>query len=316
MCMRDGMVSETSLQMGKMKMESKDQYVQAEVRSDFKDAAFWNASVVTDNNGKAEVKVKLPDNLTTWRATVKGITKSTEAGEQRNTVISRKDLLVRMETPRFFRQGDELVISTLVHNYLNEKKTTKITFKSENVELISSGVNSPGYSTTLRPINGSYEININKDSELRIDWKVKANNSAGTAILSAEALTNEESDAMRLEIPILPKGFRETEYTVLNVADEYKEETFTFNIPGDVDLKTAQYTFSSSPSLSGTLLKAVDELAGYPYGCVEQTMSRFLPTIIAANTFKDMNIPVKASILDEMPEMVDAGLKRSLRLSA
>ena len=37
-------------------------------------------------------------------------------------VVTRKDLIIRMEAPRFFVQTDEVVLSAIVHNYLKTKK--------------------------------------------------------------------------------------------------------------------------------------------------------------------------------------------------
>lgn len=297
-----------------MKSEMKDKsnsYVKAEVRSNFVDALIWKADIVTDKNGSAKVSFKIPDNLTTWRTTVRGVTKSTDVGQQTDKIISRKDLLVRMETPRFFREGDEMTVSTIVHNYLDEKKKTKITFAAENVRLINSEVNSKGYDSKMnKGKNGVYEIIINKNGELRIDWTVKVDNPMGEARLSAEALTNEESDALELKVPILPQGVRVTSPLVSDFNDFSKTEELSFKIPGDVDLRTARLEFNLSPSLAGTIIKALDDLVGYPYGCVEQTMSRFLPTIIVANTFKDIDAPLKSSTIEELPKMVEAGLKR------
>ena len=116
-----------------------------DVRTNFVDALIWKAHVVTDETGKAKVEFKIPDNLTTWRTTVRGITKNTDVGQKVNKFISRKDLLVRMETPRFFRQDDEVVISTIVHNYLSSAKTTKIEFTSDKLKLIGSKINSKGF---------------------------------------------------------------------------------------------------------------------------------------------------------------------------
>ncbi|MBC8144810.1 MAG: hypothetical protein H7X80_04435, partial [bacterium] len=49
---------------------------------------------------------------------------------------------------------------------------------------------------------------------------------------------------------------------------------------------------------------------GYPYGCVEQTMSRFLPTIVVANTLDQLNVPFDQGRRAELPRMVRAGLSR------
>ena len=50
------------------------------IRKDFKDTAFWQPSAMTGADGRATVKFRLPDNLTTWRATARGVTSDTKVG--------------------------------------------------------------------------------------------------------------------------------------------------------------------------------------------------------------------------------------------
>jgi hypothetical protein len=296
--------------MEKSMNTAKVDYKEAVVRSNFADAANWVPDLRTNDNGIAEVKFKMPDNLTTWRTSVKGVTIKTDVGQEINKVITRKDLLIRMETPRFFREGDEITISTIVHNYLNEQKRTKVSFKANNLTIIRSNINTPGYSTNMyNQEEGLYELTIDKNTELRIDWVVKVDIPIGEVKLNAEALTNSESDALQLKVPVIPNGIRETKSVTTEFSDK-KEEDLQFNIPKDVDLRSAKLSFTVTPTLAGTILKALDDLVGYPYGCVEQTMSRFLPTIIVANTLNELKIPLKSNTLTEMPEMVNAGLKR------
>lgn len=307
------MVNELSVADSRMKKsESKDKsaYVQADVRTNFVDALIWKAHVVTDKNGKAKVEFKIPDNLTTWRTTVRGITKQTDVGQKVNKFISRKNLLVRMETPRFFREDDEVVISTIVHNYLSSAKTTKIEFTSDKLKLVGSKINSKGFENTNFSSNRVYEIEIAANSELRIDWKCKVDFPTGEATLKASALTNEESDAMEVKVQIIPNGVKIIEPLVADYSNKTVNENLEFLIPTDVDLRSAKFSFTLNPSLAGTILKSLDDLAGYPYGCVEQTMSRFLPTIIVANTFREINVPLKSKTIEELPKYVEAGLKR------
>ena len=285
--------------------------VQPKLRKNFVDASIWKAHLVTGDNGTADVSFKMPDNLTTWRATVKGATVNTDVGQQINKVITRKNLLVRMETPRFFREGDELLISTIVHNYLKEDKRVKVEFLPGKLTLISSQINSSGYTKIKHGRNQkSFNVKVEKNSEVRIDWKVKVSYPIGQAKLIAKALTNEESDAVELKVPILPKGFKQVEPLVTDINNNSQNKDLSFKIPGNIDLRTAKLSFTVNPSLAGTMLQALDDLTGYPYGCVEQTMSRFLPTIIVANTFKQLDAPLKAKTIEELPKMVKAGLKR------
>ena len=46
----------------------------------------------------------------------------TRVGQGQTDVVTRKDLIIRMEAPRFFVQTDEVVLSAVVHNYLKTKK--------------------------------------------------------------------------------------------------------------------------------------------------------------------------------------------------
>lgn len=266
-----------------------------DVRSDFRDAIFWSPYQRTDEGGYATVYVDYPDNLTTWRITSRVITSDTRVGQNTKTVITRKDLLVRMETPRFLQQDDEVTISTMIHNYLSTDKQTKVKFTAKNVELIEGGEKT---------------ITLASNSDQRLDWKIKVTEPIGEAVLYAEAITDEESDAVEIKIPLQPKGLKVNESTIADFEDASKIEIKNVYIPEGVDIRSAGMKFSVAPSLAGTILNALDELADYPYGCVEQTMSRFLPTVVVANAYKDLNAPISAATKDELPKMVDAGLKR------
>lgn len=295
----------------KVSFEKQDkEYVEPDLRTNFQDAAYWNAHIVTDKNGTAEINIKLPDNLTTWRATVRGATVDTKVGEDTSKIIARKDLLVRLETPRFFRENDKLKISTIVHNYLNTDKVVKISLKTENIKLLKGELNQPGLSTILYDSKDDmYELTIKKNSEIRIDWNVEVTSSIGDAVITAKALTNEESDAVEIKVPILPYGMKVVDPVSFDYSDK-DFETKNINIPKNVNIDAVQFSFSVSPSLAGTILNSLDDLVGYPYGCVEQTMSRFLPALIVQNTLNQLNTKIKSETLDKLPDVINKGLER------
>lgn len=285
-------------------------YVEPDLRTNFQDAAYWNAHIVTDKNGKAEINIKLPDNLTTWRATVRGATIDTKVGEDTSKIIARKDLLVRLETPRFFRENDNLKISTIVHNYLNSDKIVKISLKTDNIKLLKGELNQPGLSTILYNLkNDMYELTIKKNSEIRIDWNVEVTSSIGDAVITAKALTDEESDAVEIKVPILPYGMKVVDPVSFDYSDK-EFETKNISIPQNVNIDAVQFSFSVSPSLAGTILNSLDDLVGYPYGCVEQTMSRFLPALIVQNTLNQLNTKIKSETLKKLPDVINKGLER------
>ena len=135
--------------------------VEPTIRKNFKDTAFWQPEVITGSDGRASVKVRLPDNLTTWRATARGVTADTKVGATNYKVVSRKDVIVRLETPRFLTQGDTVTLSGIVHNYLNRDVATQISIAVEGAQLLS-----PAKQT----------VTISKQGEHRVDWQVSAPN--------------------------------------------------------------------------------------------------------------------------------------------
>jgi uncharacterized protein YfaS (alpha-2-macroglobulin family) len=268
-------------------------FVQPTMRKNFKDMMYWSPSARTGADGTAKLDVEFPDNLTTWRITVRAVTGNTAVGQAVGRVLARKDLLVRMEVPRFITQGDELLIATTVHNYLTSEKVTKVQFSGENIAL------SDRERVITIPANG----------EQRIDWRVKTQQT-GAATLSVSALTNEESDAMQLAIPVLPRGMKIATGSVADIDAQRGSQAMQLNLPEGADPATGALSVTLSPSLASSILGSLDDLIGYPYGCVEQTMSRFLPTVVVAQTLQQLNLPFPEQKRQALPKMVNKGLTK------
>jgi uncharacterized protein YfaS (alpha-2-macroglobulin family) len=88
-------------------------------RSAFKDTAYWNPSIHTDDSGNANVTFKLPDNLTTWAVSVVAATGETKVGNTVKDILVTKDVIVRPILPNIMRIGDEIYLSSYVHNFTN-----------------------------------------------------------------------------------------------------------------------------------------------------------------------------------------------------
>ena len=267
--------------------------VQPTIRKNFKDTAFWQPDVITGADGRATVKVDLPDNLTTWRATARGVTADTKVGATKYKVVARKDVIMRLETPRFVTQGDTVTLSGIVHNYLNADKATQISLEVNGAQLQNSG---------------KQTVTIGKQGEHRIDWQISAPN-VGEIKLLAKALTDTESDAVELPLTVVPRGLHQVKNESAAFADETAEKTFSLNLPGNADARARSLRIDVAPSVAGTLFGALDYLTSYPYGCTEQTMSSFLPNVIVTQALKD----VKSSSIrnaNDLPKKVQKGLDR------
>jgi len=271
--------------------------VQPKVRKLFPDTALWLADVHTDSVGRAVAKLTFPDSLTSWRTTVRGATVDTKVGSAINNVIVRKNLMVRLAVPRFFRQGDEVTVSAIVHNYLTTTKTVQVSLDVKGLEVLSGA---------------TAQIIVPSKGEAKADWRVRAH-SVQTAVLEAKALTNEESDALEITLPIIPAGVKQTDAKsgslVSTDQKNDQEENVTVTLPGNPGQASPTLDISLNSSLAGSIFSALDYLTAYPYGCTEQTMSSFLPNVVVAKAMKDLQIHTAANTGD-LDSKIKAGMSR------
>ena len=267
--------------------------VQPKIRKAFPDTALWLADLKTDAQGHAQAKLEFPDSLTTWRATVRGITLDSKVGSAVNRVIVRKNLMVRLSVPRFFRQGDEVTVSAIVHNYLENTKTVHISMDLTGLEAIGGAAT---------------QVEVPSRGETKADWRVRVLN-VRSARLLAKALTNEESDAMELTLPVVPFGVKLADAKSGSIADLYGQSDTSVTFPAASEITSHTLDLNVTPSVAGTVLGALQYLTSYPYGCTEQTMSSFLPNIIVAKTLQDLHIEYKGD-KEELARKIQAGMDR------
>jgi len=91
------------------------------------------------------------------------------------------------------------------------------------------------------------------------------------------------------------------------------ERKIAFDIPEEVDLETAVLELKFAPSLLADLDDTLDYLVQYPHGCVEQTMSRFLPTLRVAELLEHQGIE-RPALSKNIPKYAEAGVKRLIQL--
>jgi len=263
------------------------------VRKAFPDTAYWNPNVRTGADGHARVEFNFPDALTTWRSTIRAMTDDGKAGGVVTRVLVRKNLIVRLAAPRFFRKGDETVLRVIAHNYLETAKDVTFALDVTGVDVMTGQ---------------TQKISIPAKGESYVDWRVRAK-STGNALLTAKALTNEESDALEMTLPVLPYGVKQRAAGAGVVFSGQGENQWPYKYPTGSDAGTRMLTITVAPSVAGTVFDALDYLTGYPWGCTEQTMSSFLPDLIVAQAVDKLHLkpPIDRKTLNDM---VAAGMER------
>ncbi|MCL1473136.1 alpha-2-macroglobulin family protein [Argonema antarcticum] len=98
-------------------------------RKDFQPLAYYNGSVLTDENGQAQVTFKLPDDLTTWRVMVVATDGNLRFGNGETTFITTQPLISNPVLPQFVRLGDRFDAGLSVTN--NTQQTGNLDIAGE-----------------------------------------------------------------------------------------------------------------------------------------------------------------------------------------
>jgi uncharacterized protein YfaS (alpha-2-macroglobulin family) len=250
------------------------------VRTNFRDTAFWKPNLTTDKEGIAEVSFPMPEQLTGWKIKVWALGHGTRVGEGEIEVTTKKDLLLRMQAPRFFMQKDEVVLSANVHNYLKKDKEVAVSLEVAGgpLELTGSAVQN---------------VKVAAGGEKRVDWRVKVEKD-GPTIVRMKAVTDEESDAMQMSFPSHVHGMLKMEFFSGVIPADKNSGKIILTVPVERRIEQTRLEVRFTPTLAGTMVEALPYLVEYPYGCTEQTLNRFLPTVITQRMLQRMKLDLKA----------------------
>jgi len=274
------------------------------VRKHFPDTAFWKPDLVTGADGTTKVTVTLPDTLTTWRATALAHTRDTAVGFGTAKVVSRLDFQVRLETPRFVTQRDQALISAIVHNDTDRAESVTVELQG-----VAVGTEARGGAVFQTAGPARVKGKVPAHGQRRFDWRIRALSVRPNATLRVSAQAGSGwKDTVQQTLPIVP-------YALVDRSSRSGEllpgtVTETVKVPADLLPEVSELTVSVSPSIAGAVLRSLDTLADYPYGCVEQTMSRFLPSVLVSQAWRKLNWPIPDRLKKPLPDMVAQGLLR------
>ncbi len=274
------------------------------LRKNFKDTAFWSPVLTTNEQGEASAQVTLPDNLTTWRATVIAATPATSVGQQKQQILATKPLIARIAAPRFFRQKDRVTLQAIVHNYTEQEQKVAVSLDLTKLEFSKKedGKNRE----LIIPAKGVQSFNFSVEAP-----------QAGKAKVALLAKGSQVNDGVELSIPILPYGIPDHHYSQGRIApgskDSPTQTQISLQVPPSIDLSLSQLKLTLDTTLVGQLLGSLDYLIQYPYGCLEQTMSRLLPALTIAKLYESLGYEDK-SLQSKLPLLVKRGLKRVFTL--
>ncbi len=249
------------------------------LRSVFKDTAYWNPNLQTNSQGLATIHVKLPDNLTTWVLQGVAVGEGTKVGSIAKEIIVTKNVIVRPITANQYRVGDAFRLETNIENYTDSKQTFEYSLKAPDLSI-------------SRP-EGT--VTIDAGGKTVVAWEVRAktpNENAQFTFTAQSQTIPGNSDSVRITVPVT-NVYLEDDVSAFATGNH----TFPVDIPRGTDITQSTLKLSLASSITHTLPSSLEYLISYPYGCTEQTTTRLMALLMAKenpelfkNVIKDKHV--------------------------
>ena len=262
-----------------------------ELRKNFNALAVFAASLPTDAQGHAQVKIKLPDNLTRYHVVALSVAGGRLAGGGESVITARKQLMVRPSAPRFLNFGDRAELPVILQNQTNEAMKVMVAVRATNAALTEGAGR-----RVLVPANDRVEVRFPIATAL-----------PGEARFQVITASSNLSDAAKVSLPVYTPATTEA-FATYGVIDDGSIAQ-PVRAPADAVKSFGGLEVTTASTQLQELTDAVIYLVNYPYECSEQISSR----IIAISALRDVLTAFKAKDLpspEAMRDSVGVDLKR------
>lgn len=264
-----------------------------------RDTAFWQPNVVTDRDGRATVRFKLPSNQTLWVVTAVAADTSGRFGEGTGEFATRGGLNLYAALPQFLRAGDEALASVRLSAGEASKGSQVL-----EVKLASAGA--------LQANQATEKIELRQGGEKVLPLQIKATGE-GSAELAVDVTGGKDPLRDRRAVPVRPAALEEPVKVSAWGGGELSLQAANTATLTEVQLVL-------QPSVVDAALSNVRELLTYPYGCLEQLVSTTVPNVALYQTLKKVDMlgrldPESQGLLAEARSRAVQGTSRILALA-
>ncbi|MDP2923336.1 MAG: alpha-2-macroglobulin family protein [Candidatus Omnitrophota bacterium] len=277
-CKREEVLAESAVASGIQnaavleKSKSIEQQVKkVETRKEFADTAFFMPHLVTLKDGRAKFTFKAPEQLTSWKIKAFAFTKDIKEGVLSEEAVTKKDLMVRLDLPRFFREKDKGTITVIVHN--------ESEVPMEGDLSIDVTENDKSINDTLKLVDNKKHFKVEPHNLQSFNWSLEIPQGVATYKVRATAVTGKLSDAEERELPILPSRERLVESAFISLLGS-ESKKLEIKLKDDPTRINESMVLEVNPQLTLSLLNTIPFLVSYPYECVEQVLNKYVPLAV------------------------------------
>ncbi|MDO8804639.1 MAG: MG2 domain-containing protein [Elusimicrobiota bacterium] len=260
---------------------------EVKARTDFSEIAYYNPQLKV-LKGAGKFSFTIPERLTSWKISSYLLTRGARRGSFSAETVTKKDLMVRVDIPRFFREGDKSRLTAVVTNDtaggLSGELALSVTLDGEAAHE-KFGIKELSRSFTVKP-----------SGTVSVYWEIEAPRGTAAYKVRAVARAGALADAQENDLPVLPSRER---LIASGVASLDGNSSKMFSLPelevADPTRQVESLHLEIQPQLMLTVLNSLPFLVHYPYECTEQLLNRYVPLAIT-NSFYNKYPELRASV--------------------
>lgn len=297
-----------------------------QIRSNFNETAFFYPQLKTNKDGETIISFTVPESNTTWKFRALAYDKSLNIGNLEALTVSRKELMVTPNMPRFVREGDKTSISTKISNLSDNSINGKV--RIEFFDPLTDQIKS------IAVTNQIQDFSLEKDASGAATWTFDI--PSNIDMLGCRIIAESEtfSDGEQHVISVLPDRMLVTESMTMNInGSQTKDFTFdklinnksntlsNYRLTLEYTGNPAWYAVQALPTLSNpTSENAVNWFASYYVNTLGVSIMKQYPKVATMiKAWKNeggnketlvskllKNEELKSVLLEETPWVLDA----------
>jgi uncharacterized protein YfaS (alpha-2-macroglobulin family) len=260
-------------------------------RKEFADTAFFRPHVVTGKNGRGTFTFAVPEQLSSWKIKLLAFDRDVKEGVLTEEAVTRKDLMVRVDLPRFFREKDRGTVTAVVHNESDKPMQGELF-----IDVTEDG---KSVHQKIKLLENKKRFALKPHSLEAFNWMIEIPQGVSTFKVRVAAVAEKLSDAEERELPILPSRQRliESAVAALHGSESKILEILLKDDPTRID---ESMVLQVEPQLALSILNTIPFLIEYPYECVEQILNKYVPLSIMNEIYK--KYPAIKSAVSKIPD--------------
>jgi len=238
-------------------------------RTNLSETAFFFPHLISDEEGRVEIRFQMPEALTRWKFLALAHGKGLEWGQITRSIVTQKELMMQPHLPPFLRQGDRVTLTSKISNLSDSSLDGKATLSLSNA-LTGEDVTQKFFDA--KPI----EFKVSSGKSQVVSFEIRVPDIAYPLQYRIVAKTAKHADGEEGVLPVISRTVLVREAKPLWIRGPGERSVNFESLLGSdgegVTHEKLVLQMASHPAWYA--VQALPYLATYPHACTDQVFNR------------------------------------------